>query len=161
GRRRHEPAALLARHAAAAQAGACRGHSLLDDFHVQRLQHRAGADTRRSRQHHTPLRHPRVPDRPAGRQPRPRRGDLAVPVSDAGARRVPSAPLHQEGVSVARTRSLRRAAWWHAARTYANLTPFVFFALFPFYFMFVTSFKRNAELYNLKAVPFWIQTGAI
>ena len=45
-----------------------------------------------------------------------------------------------------RTASLRRAAWWQAARTYANLTPFVFFALFPFYFMFVTSFKRNAEL---------------
>jgi len=64
-------------------------------------------------------------------------------------------------VSVARTASLRRAAWWRAARTYANLVPFVFFALFPFYFMFVTSFKRNAELYNLKAVPFWIQTGAI
>jgi len=45
--------------------------------------------------------------------------------------------------------------------TYANLAPFVFFALFPFYFMFVTSFKRNAELYNLKSVPFWIQTGVI
>jgi multiple sugar transport system permease protein len=44
---------------------------------------------------------------------------------------------------------------------YANLVPFVFFALFPFYFMLVTSFKSNAELYNLKAVPFWVQTGAI
>ena len=37
---------------------------------------------------------------------------------------------------------------------YANLVPFVFFALFPFYFMLVTSFKSNAELYNLKSVPF-------
>jgi multiple sugar transport system permease protein len=64
-------------------------------------------------------------------------------------------------VSVGRTASQRRTAWWRAARTYANLVPFIFFALFPFYFMFVTSFKRNAELYNLKAVPFWIQTGAI
>ncbi len=44
---------------------------------------------------------------------------------------------------------------------YANLVPFVFFALFPFYFMFVTSFKSNAELYNLKSVPFSIQSGAI
>ena len=52
-------------------------------------------------------------------------------------------------------------ARWRAATTYANLAPFVFFALFPFYFMFVTSFKRNAELYNLKSVPFWIQTGVI
>ena len=57
--------------------------------------------------------------------------------------------------------SSRRTARWQAVATYANLAPFVFFALFPFYFMFVTSFKRNAELYNLKSVPFWIQTGVI
>jgi len=44
---------------------------------------------------------------------------------------------------------------------YANLVPFIFFALFPFYFMLVTSFKSNAELYNLKSVPLWIQSGAI
>ena len=48
-----------------------------------------------------------------------------------------------------------------AAFSYANLLPFVFFALFPFYFMLVTSFKSNAELYNLKSIPLWIQTGAI
>lgn len=44
---------------------------------------------------------------------------------------------------------------------YANLVPFVFFALFPFYFMLVTSFKSNAELYNLKAIPFWVQSGVV
>jgi multiple sugar transport system permease protein len=44
-----------------------------------------------------------------------------------------------------------------AAFGYANLVPFVFFALFPFYFMLVTSFKSNAELYNLKSVPFTVQ----
>ena len=44
---------------------------------------------------------------------------------------------------------------------YANLVPFVFFALFPFYFMVITSFKSNAELYSLKSVPLWIQNGAI
>jgi len=44
---------------------------------------------------------------------------------------------------------------------YANLVPFVFFALFPFYFMLITSFKSNAELYSLKSVPLWIQNGAI
>ncbi len=48
-----------------------------------------------------------------------------------------------------------------AAFAYVNLVPFIFFALFPFYFMFITSFKSNAELYNLKSIPFWIQTGAI
>ena len=50
---------------------------------------------------------------------------------------------------------------WQAALTYANLAPFIFFALFPFYFMFVTSFKRNAELYSLTSIPFWIQSGVI
>ena len=48
-----------------------------------------------------------------------------------------------------------------AAFGYANLVPFIFFALFPFYFMLVTSFKSNAELYNLKSIPFWVQTGVI
>jgi multiple sugar transport system permease protein len=44
---------------------------------------------------------------------------------------------------------------------YANLAPFVLFALFPFYFMLVTSFKSNAELYSLKSIPLWIQQGVI
>jgi multiple sugar transport system permease protein len=55
----------------------------------------------------------------------------------------------------------RRAKLRSAAFTYLNLAPYIFFALFPFYFMFVTSFKSNAELYNLKSAPFWIQSGVI
>ena len=51
-----------------------------------------------------------------------------------------------------------RAAKWKAnAFTLGNLLPFIFFALFPFYFMLVTSFKSNAELYNLKSVPFTVE----
>jgi multiple sugar transport system permease protein len=63
-------------------------------------------------------------------------------------------------VTVATARS-RGAKLRSAVSSYANLVPFVFFALFPFYFMLVTSFKSNAELYNLQSVPFLIQTGAI
>jgi multiple sugar transport system permease protein len=37
------------------------------------------------------------------------------------------------------------------------LVPFILFALFPFYFMVITSFKADRELYNLKANPFIIQ----
>src|SRR5262252_9466700 len=44
---------------------------------------------------------------------------------------------------------------------YANLLPFVAFALFPFYYMIITSLKSDTELYNLKSVPFLIQTGVI
>jgi len=59
------------------------------------------------------------------------------------------------GVRSARQRLLSDAFAW------ANIVPFVFFALFPFYFMLVTSVKSNAELYNLKSIPFWVQTGVI
>jgi multiple sugar transport system permease protein len=41
---------------------------------------------------------------------------------------------------------------------YTNLLPFLFFALFPFYFMLITSFKSNAELYSLKSIPFVVET---
>jgi multiple sugar transport system permease protein len=44
---------------------------------------------------------------------------------------------------------------------YANVVPYVLFALFPFYYMVITSLKKDTELYNLKAVPFLIQTGVI
>ena len=44
---------------------------------------------------------------------------------------------------------------------YANIVPFVAFALFPFYYMVITSLKKDTELYNLESVPFLIQTGAI
>ncbi len=44
---------------------------------------------------------------------------------------------------------------------YANIAPFVLFAVFPFYYMVITSLKNDAELYDLKAVPFLIQTGVI
>src|ERR671924_413717 len=40
------------------------------------------------------------------------------------------------------------------------LVPFILFSLFPFYFMLVTSFKSDGELYDLSAVPFLIQRGA-
>jgi multiple sugar transport system permease protein len=40
---------------------------------------------------------------------------------------------------------------------YLPLAVFVFILLFPFYWMVVTTFKPNAELYNYKAYnPFWI-----
>jgi len=44
---------------------------------------------------------------------------------------------------------------------YANIIPYVFFAVFPFYYMVITSLKKDAELYNLKSVPYLIQTGVI
>ncbi len=44
--------------------------------------------------------------------------------------------------------------------TYPPLVPFLLFALFPFYWMVVTSLKSNRELYDLNAIPFWVTEGA-
>jgi len=44
---------------------------------------------------------------------------------------------------------------------YANVVPFVLFALFPFYYMIITSLKKDTELYDLKSIPLLIQTGVI
>jgi multiple sugar transport system permease protein len=42
---------------------------------------------------------------------------------------------------------------------HGTLLPFLFFALFPFYFMVITSLKQEAELYDLEMNPFLIQQG--
>jgi len=40
---------------------------------------------------------------------------------------------------------------------YVPLVAFLFFALFPFYWMAISAFKANRELYNLQAKRLWIQ----
>jgi multiple sugar transport system permease protein len=42
---------------------------------------------------------------------------------------------------------------------YLPLLPYMLFALFPFYFMLVTSLKTDPETYNMGAVPFLIRKG--
>jgi multiple sugar transport system permease protein len=54
-----------------------------------------------------------------------------------------------------RQRPLRYKILLHAA-----LVPFLFFAVFPFYHMTLTSLKTDRELYDLKAVPLLIRQGA-
>jgi len=39
--------------------------------------------------------------------------------------------------------------------SWAGMTPFLIFALFPFYWMVVTSLKADANLYDLSRNPFW------
>ena len=38
---------------------------------------------------------------------------------------------------------------------YAGLTPFVVIAVFPIYWMAITAFKQDADLYRMDVVPFW------
>jgi len=41
---------------------------------------------------------------------------------------------------------------------YAGLAPFVVVAVFPVYWMAVTAFKEEADLYRMDLVPFWFHT---
>ncbi len=38
---------------------------------------------------------------------------------------------------------------------YAAVIVFVVFAAFPFYWMLITTFKTDGDLYNLKSIPYW------
>jgi multiple sugar transport system permease protein len=40
---------------------------------------------------------------------------------------------------------------------YVPLAPYLFVVLFPFYWMVITAFKRDSDLYNLSTAPFWFK----
>lgn len=57
---------------------------------------------------------------------------------------------------------MRRRLTYRRVRTvgaYLGLLPFVLSALFPFYWMAVTSLKKNAELISLTSIPFLVTQG--
>jgi multiple sugar transport system permease protein len=49
-----------------------------------------------------------------------------------------------------REKAVRRNLW-----IYAGLTPFVFMAVFPIYWMVITAFKQDPDLYRMENIPFW------
>lgn len=49
-----------------------------------------------------------------------------------------------------REKAVRRNLW-----IYAGLTPFVFIAVFPIYWMVITAFKQDPDLYRMENIPFW------
>jgi len=55
-------------------------------------------------------------------------------------------------VTAARWRRLKRD--WGP---YLPLSPYLFVVLFPFYWMVITAFKRDKDLYNLSTAPFWFK----
>ena len=53
-----------------------------------------------------------------------------------------------------------RRLWKRIKRDYGPylpLSPYLFVVLFPFYWMIITTFKRDNDLYNLTGVPFWFK----
>ena len=54
----------------------------------------------------------------------------------------------------------RRQLWRKIKRDYGPylpLSPFLLVVIFPFYWMIITTFKRDNDLYNLTGVPFWFK----
>jgi multiple sugar transport system permease protein len=52
------------------------------------------------------------------------------------------------------------ALWRRIKRDYGPylpLSPYLLVVLFPFYWMIITTFKRDNDLYNLTGVPFWFK----
>ncbi len=48
---------------------------------------------------------------------------------------------------------------WRHLLIYAGLTPFVVFAVFPVFWMAITAFKQDADLYRMDQIPFWFYSG--
>ena len=59
------------------------------------------------------------------------------------------------GESQRARRRLRRRHLTAGVFTYLGIGVFVLFAVFPVYWMFITTFKQNSDLYNLDGNPFW------
>ena len=55
---------------------------------------------------------------------------------------------------------MTRERWRRFKRDYGPylpLSPYLFVVLFPFYWMLITAFKRDKDLYNLSTAPFWFK----
>jgi len=68
------------------------------------------------------------------------------------------APVPVAAATAESQRARRRLRRRHATAgvlTYLAVGIFVVFAIFPVYWMFITTFKQNSDLYNLDGNPFW------
>src|SRR5439155_24900008 len=128
---------------AAAPAGAGRSDPLLHHSHLRRLQHRLRAHSRWPRELHASVRNVRLPGRATGGKNRRRISHRTVHVSGARGDRLLAAPIRSGGNLMA----IRRYPRLRPILDPAALLPLIFFALFPFYVMLLTSLTRVAELY--------------
>src|SRR5262245_5434843 len=159
-------AALLADHVAAPLAGHDGGDALLGHPDLRGLSARLRAHRRRPGQCDAPLRHLRIPDRHQHRAPRRGCGDLPGDVPDALHHRRHAALVHptrRGRVLESRAGSgagMVEGGRWHKWVFFrVPLTVFVVGTLFPFYWMLVTAFRPDSELYRpwraVNNTPFW------
>ena len=56
---------------------------------------------------------------------------------------------------LAKPRTARQKEMRRHALIYAAITPFVVIAVFPIYWMLITAFKQDPDLYRMDNIPFW------
>ena len=56
---------------------------------------------------------------------------------------------------MARARTAREKDVRRHVLIYAGLAPFLFIAVFPIYWMVITAFKQEPDLYVMGNIPFW------
>src|SRR5262249_29178194 len=128
--------------------------ALLDRVLVHRFLRGLALDPGRALQHDPRLRHLRLQRRDQCRRYRDGGLDHLVHVPPAGRVRDRHAAAAAKGVT------LTGNLWRTIKRDYGPylpLSPYLFIVLFPFYWMIITTFKRDNDLYNLTGVPFWFK----
>src|SRR5581483_4111296 len=128
----------LVRHAAAPAADRARRPPLRDRLHGRRLRRRADPDRRRAVQQHAGADDLVVRHGDQQRRARRRRRDLPLPVPAARSRDGRDALLRAPSSG----RLMRKLP------TYLVVTPFAIVLAFPFYWMLVTMFKEDSDLYS-------------
>src|SRR5690606_29737056 len=126
--------APLRHHAADALAHPARRDPVHLRLHVLRHDRNLHPHARRAREHDADPREPRLLHRHPRREPRQGRGDRAVPAARArrGERRAAEADPPQRGALMTTSTSA-----------------------LPFYVMLITAFKRNPNIFDPEASPFW------
>ena len=140
-------------------------------LHVDGHDRRLSADAGRAGRHDPRAVVIRVPGRRAVRRARPRRRDRHAAVPGSVSDRVLGATLaasggtsehgHRRRGSTAAARSVADRHLRKNILVYAGLTFFAILAGLPVYWMFITTFKPDRDLYNLKNFPLWFNQNGV
>src|SRR5262249_28295563 len=127
---------------------------LLDRVLVHGLLRGVAPDPGGAVQHHPRLRDLRVQHRHQRGRHRDGGGHHPLHLPLPRRHRRPHAARASEGMTA------MGPSWRRIKRDYGPylpLSPYLFVVLFPFYWMVITAFKRDNDLYNLTTAPFWFK----